>query len=351
MRPRSGRFRLFAGTCGVLLVPLLATACGAGAPGAEHDSGGEPTVVTSIYPLTWVAERVAGDAAQVRSLASGGDPHHLELTPRQMADVQEASLVVYIGGLQPPMDEAVTQQAQGHALDAASATRTGRTPGQNPSRGPADGHGHGGDVHGHGDGPRQGHHERPGQGHHERPGHGPEDGRRGHAFDPHIWLDPLRFAAVAERLGDRLAAADPAGADAYRQRAERTAGQLRELHRAYGTALRGCDTRTLVTSHRAFGHLAQRYDLRQVSIAGLDPEVQPAPTRLTDVVRIAERRDVRTVFHDQSASAELAGVVADEAGARTAALDTVTDPPTDDSRDYLAAMRANLDTLRKGLRC
>lgn len=280
----------------MLLVPLLATACGAGAPGAEQrDSGGEPTVVTSIYPLTWVAERVAGDAAQVRSLASGADPHHLELTPRQMADVQEASLVVYIGGLQPPMDEAVTHHAQDRALDAASATRTGRTAGQGPS-------------------------------------HGPADGRRGHAFDPHIWLDPLRFAAVAERLGDRLAAVDPAAADAYRQRAERTAGQLRELHRAYGTALRGCDTRTLVTSHRAFGHLAQRYDLRQVSIAGLDPEVQPAPTRLTDVVRVAERRHVRTVFHDRSASADLARVVADEVGARTAALDTVTDPPADDSR-------------------
>lgn len=319
MRPRSGRSRRFLRSGGLVLVPFLAAVACSG--DTSQAGNGPPTVVTSIYPLTWVAERVAGDTAQVTNLAdSSADPHHLELTPRQIVEAKEANLVVYIEGLQPAMDDAVARHAQGHSLDVASATRGGRTPGHGPDG--ADGQ-----------------------------GEGPGDRQRGRAFDPHIWLDPVRFAAVAQRVGDRLAAADPAHAQEYRQRARQTAGQLHELDHAYATALRECDTRTLVTSHRAFGHLTQRYDLRQLSIAGLDPEVEPAPARLAEVARVAAERDVRTIFHDQSASAEFARVVADEVGARTAALDTVTDPPEGDSSGYLAVMRANLGTLREALGC
>lgn len=320
MHPRSGRSRRFVRTCGVGLALLLTATVAACSAGTSEPEGASPTVVTSIYPVTWVAQRVAGDAAQVRSLAeSSADPHHLELTPRQIVEVKRAELVVHIRGLQPSLDEAVAQHARGRALDITSAARTGEAQGH----GQAQGHGH---------------------------GNQPEDGHRG-AFDPHVWLDPVRFATVAEQLGDRLAETDPAHAETYRQRAQETAGRLRDLDHTYSTALRRCDTRTLVTSHRAFGHLAQRYDLDQVSIAGLDPEVEPSPARLTEVVRAAEERNVATVFHDRSASAELATVVADEVGARIATLDTVTDPPADDSSGYLAAMRANLETLRKALGC
>lgn len=324
MHPRSGRSRRFVRTCGVGLAPLLTATVAACSAGTPQPEGASPTVVTSIYPVTWVAERVAGDAAQVRSLAeSSADPHHLELTPRQIVEVKRAELVVRIRGLQPSLDEAVVQHARGRALDVTSAAHPGEGPGNGPGNGQGQGHGHG---------------NQPGGGH------------RG-AFDPHVWLDPVRFATVAEQLGDRLAETDPAHAETYRQRARETAGRLRDLDHTYSTALRRCDTRTLVTSHRAFGHLAQRYDLNQVSIAGLDPQVEPSPARLTEIVRAAEEQNVTTVFHDRSASAELATVVADELGARIATLDTVTDPPADDSSGYLAAMRANLETLRKALGC
>lgn len=315
-------------TVPLLALVLLAVAAGCGGVGGAGDN--RPTVVTSIYPLTWLARQITGGHAQVHSLAgSGADPHHLEVTPRQVIDLQRAELTVYIRGLQPAMDDAIAQQGTDAALDVTSVVDV--LPAGNAHDGTASGRSENG-VHS-GDGGQPG-----GTG-----AHG--------AYDPHLWLDPLRFATVAQKLGDRIASVDPAHARAYEKRTGETVDRLRALHDAYTSGLRGCDSRVIVTSHSSFSYLAHRYDLHQVGIAGLGPDVEASPRRIAEVARIAAARNVGVIFHDQSGSAELATVVASETGARTAALDTVTQPPADGSGGYLAAMRANLQTLRSALGC
>lgn len=306
-RTRGSLVRRLAGAVVACLLILTGTA-GCGGLSASED--GPPTVVTSVYPLTWLARQVAGDDARVQNLGgSQADPHHLELTPRQLIDVERAEMSLYIKGMQPAMDEAVAQHGGKHDLDVASVVDIL----------PAAHQGHEAETRG--------------------------------APDPHMWLDPVRFASIARELGDRLAMVDKAHADAYERRAREVVHDLRELHRAYSSGLEGCDSRTIITSHSAFAYTAQRYGLHQVGIAGLDPEVEPSPGRLAQVTRIASDRDVDVIFHDQTGSAELASVIADEIGARTAPLDTVTHPPADGSGGYIAAMRGNLDKLRTALGC
>jgi zinc transport system substrate-binding protein len=80
-------------------------ACGSGT------GGGDPQrvdVVAGFYPLQYVAERVGGDAVRVTNLAKpGAEPHDLELNPRQVGEVIDAELIVYLKGFQPALDEAV----------------------------------------------------------------------------------------------------------------------------------------------------------------------------------------------------------------------------------------------------
>src|SRR5699024_8648935 len=71
--------------------------------------------------------------------------------------------------------------------------------------------------------------------------------RSRHGLDPHVWLDPIRFAAVARAIARALG--DPAAADPF-------ASRLRRLDDAYRRGLARCVRRTLVTSHAAFGYLA-----------------------------------------------------------------------------------------------
>src|SRR3990170_289340 len=105
----------------VLTAALALSGCvtSAADPGGEPaaDPDGTLRVAASFYPLQWVTEQVAGDAAVVSGLTPpGAEPHDLELGPRQVAGIGEADLVVYLAHFQPAVDEAVEQEAADSAL-------------------------------------------------------------------------------------------------------------------------------------------------------------------------------------------------------------------------------------------
>src|SRR5687768_2759209 len=91
----------------LLVVPAVAiaiatvSACGSdegrgGGPGGGTGGADRLTVSAAFYPLEYAASRVGGDAVEVTGLTKpGAEPHDLELTPKQVADVSGADLVVY----------------------------------------------------------------------------------------------------------------------------------------------------------------------------------------------------------------------------------------------------------------
>ncbi len=287
---------------------VLATTACSGDPGADA-AGGRVEVVASGYPLQYVAERVGQGHVTVEGLVPpGGDSHQVELTPRQVGRLGEVDLVVHLSGLQPSTDAALEQHGPGHVVDAADVADLGAAPGRPPGTGGTE------------------------------------------ALDPHFWLDPTRLAAVARAVAEGLAVVDPEHARDHAAAADALAADLAELDAAYREGLAGCRGRTLVTSHEAFGYLAERYGLVQVGITGLDPAVEPSPARLRDVVEVVEGRDVRTVFFEVSSGPALTQALADDLGLRTGVLDPVERAPAP-GEDYLSTMRANLRALQEGLDC
>ncbi|MGJ6960687.1 metal ABC transporter substrate-binding protein [Streptosporangium sp. G11] len=299
------------------------TACGAetgstagGSPGGASSvsTDGKPAVTAAMYPLQWLAERVGGPDAAVTGLTEPGvEPHDLELSPVQVAGMEKTRLIVYIKGVQPAVDEAVEQHAADRAFDAATSVT--------PLPAVAE------------------------EEHEGEEGHGHEEVD----YDPHLWLDPARFATVATRLGEKLAAADPAHAQAYKERAAATAAELATLDRELAKGLAACSSDAIVTSHAAFGYLADRYKLHQIGISGLDPDAEPSPARLAEVAKVAKQEKVTTIFTETLVSPKVAEILAQEVGAKTAVLDPVESQPS--NGDYLSAMRQNLSTLQAALSC
>ncbi len=290
------------------------TSCGAAASGTSG-TGDKPAVMAAFYPLQWLSQQVGGADVTVAGLTKPGvEPHDLELTARQVADIQESNLVVYIKGVQPAVDEAVAAHAPDRSFDAASVVKTL----------PATADEHEGET---GDG-----------GEHS-----------GVGYDPHIWLDPSRLATIATDLGARLATADPAHAAAYRDRAAKAAAELTMLDKEYQQGLATCTARAIVTSHAAFGYLADRYKLEQVGISGIDPDSEPSPARLAEVADVAKQKNVTTIFTEELVSPKVAEVLAKEVGAKTAVLNPIESRPA--TGDYLSAARQNLEALRTALGC
>jgi zinc transport system substrate-binding protein len=282
-----------------LLLPLaLAAALGLGACADRAPTpDGTADVVVAFYPLQFVVERVGGDAVRVESLtAPGAEPHDLELTPKQVGRLSKADLVVHIEGFQPAVDTAVEQQAPSRGLDVAGLTE-------------------------------------------------PDEAND----DPHVWLDPVRFAAIAEAVAARLADVEPSRAATFMANAAALRAQLSTLDADFRTGLTTCARRTFVTSHNSFGYLAARYGLEQVALTGLTPEDEPSPATVARVARFAEANRVTTIFFEELVSPDVARTLADEVGATALELSPLETRP--ETGDYLTQMRSTLAALRTALGC
>ncbi|MBH5334741.1 zinc ABC transporter substrate-binding protein [Streptomyces pactum] len=316
---------VLAGATALGLVGL--TACA-----ADESSGrtkdGKLDVVASFYPVQFLAERIGGEHVEVTALTKPGtEPHDLELKPRQIGRLSEAGLVVYLKGVQPAVDDAIEENGPEHIAELSTFTELEE-------------HGSAVDGHGHED-------EEHGADEHAEEGH--DHGHDGDA-DPHVWLDPVKYAEAAEGVGKALQKADPDHAADYRKN---TAGLVRELHALdteFKEGLAGRSSDTFITTHAAFGYLADRYGLRQEAISGVDPESEPSPARIRELHETAEHEKVGTVFFETLASDRTARTLADDLNLKTDVLDPL-EGITDRSRgdDYFAVQRANLKALRQAL--
>jgi zinc transport system substrate-binding protein len=284
-------------TISVLLIVLaLAPAC---SPGDDREDG-SVRVVSSFYPLFEAARRVGGERVEVSNLTPPGvEPHDVELTPTQVDVLEDANLVLYLGGGFQPAVEQVLARARTRALDLLSKV----------------------DV---------------------------------VDRDPHIWLDPRRMTAVIDGIEQALAEADPAGTGLYRDNARMLRAEVGDLDREFQAALTTCERRVFVTSHESFAYLAERYGLRQEAVAGLSPESEPDPERLAELADIVATTGTTTIFTETLVSPDVAGALAREARVSTAVLNPLEGLSEADiraGRTYTSVMRDNLAALRAGLGC
>ncbi|WP_370635442.1 metal ABC transporter substrate-binding protein [Cellulomonas sp. C5510] len=304
---------------------LVLSACSSGGGDGSGGSGGDDgvQVLASFYPLQYVAEQVGGELVSVDSLTPpGAEPHDLELSPAQVDQVGRADLVVYLSQFQAAVDEAVEANPPGHVVDAAQDTEL------HAAEHDEDGEEHADDEHG--------------DEHGEEHDHG--------SLDPHFWLDPSRLPAVADDVAAQLGELDPDHADEFEANARTFAQAMTDLDDEYAAGLATCESRTIVTTHEAFSYLADRYDLEQVGISGVDPEGEPSPARLAEVGDVVRAEGVTTIFFETLASPKVAETLADELGVETAVLDPL-EGLTDDTQDYVSVAKTNLETLRTALSC
>ncbi|MGW0992068.1 metal ABC transporter substrate-binding protein [Streptomyces sp. NPDC002523] len=311
--------RLIPGSAILAVTALgLGTLSACSTDSAAAGGTGRFDVVASFYPMAFLAERIGGDHVHVTTLTSPGqEPHDLEISPRQIAGIEESDAVLYLKNLQPSVDDAVAQSSVKTKIDAASLTTLEE---------------HGNEVGGH------------------AAAHDSHSGEESGAKDPHIWLDPVRYAQVAEGVGKAFEKADPDHAADYRENTAALVEKLDALNTQFKDGLTHTRTKVFITTHAAFGYLAERYGLTEEAINGLDPESEPSAARVRDLERMAKADGVSTVFYETLVSDKTAKTVAQDANLRTDVLDPI-EGITSKSRgkDYFTVQQANLKALQQAL--
>ena len=284
-----------------LLIPLLlVSACGS-PDSTSSTASTTPNIVAAFYPLQYAAQQVGGSDVTVKNLTQPGvEPHDLELSAAQVAEISQADLVLYIKGFQPAVDDAIAQQALDRSIDVTSALELLSGP----------------------------------------------DGA-----DPHVWLDPANMSKIGEIIAGRLSTIEPTKAAAFARNSSALTNSMKALTTEFTSGLARCKTKSLVVSHDAFGYLAHVFGFTQVGISGLNPEAEPSPARMRDVAEVIRANNVTTIYYETLVDPKVAQTIADETGAAAVMLDPLEGLGPSSTGDYLSVMKSNLATLKQGQRC
>ncbi|WP_232464640.1 metal ABC transporter substrate-binding protein [Bordetella genomosp. 8] len=136
--------------------------------------------------------------------------------------------------------------------------------------------------------------------------------------DPHAWQNLANGAIYARNIGAALAEADPAHADAYRQRTDAYVAKIEALDQRVKQAFAALppERRRVVTSHDAFGYFGQAYGVTFISTMGISTDAEPSAADLANIIDQVKREKVPAVFLENVSNPRLGQRIAHESGAK-----------------------------------
>lgn len=334
----------------VLLVAVLAVftaACGdKSTTSKKTDEKDKLTVYTTVYPLSYFAQRIGGDYVDVSSIyPAGANEHTFEPTQKDMMNLADADIFFYIGlGLEGFVENAkktlanedVTMVATAdNVSDEKLAVSTGHVHAEEEHE--ADAH----DDHDHAATEEEHDHDEHGHDEHE---HGD--------IDPHVWLSPTISQDLALAIKNTLVEKMPAQESTFNKNYEALVKELQDLDNDFKAMTDKAQNKTFFVSHAAFGYIAGQYGLTQVPIAGLNSQNEPSQKELTKIVDKANELHIHYILFEQNVSSKLAEVIQKEVGAESLVLHNLSVLTADDEKNnetYFTLMEKNIQTLEKAL--
>jgi anchored repeat ABC transporter substrate-binding protein len=173
-------------------------------------------------------------------------------------------------------------------------------------------------------------------------------GRHVHGeIDPHLWEDVANVKAYVQLIRDTLSDADPDGAAAYEDATAAYLAELDELDSYVRDTLARIpeDRRQLVTTHDAFGYLAEAYDMTVAGFVVPNPAQEPSAQQVTRLSETIDNLEVPAVFMEPNLAhrASVLTQVAEDHGVQVCKL--YGDSFDADAQSYVAMMRHNADEL------
>lgn len=271
----------------------------------------KPQIVASFYPLHFFTSQIVQDKADVYNITpAGAEPHDYEPTTRDLARIEDSSLLVLNGGKLEGWGDRVTENLK----DKKTLILTVGTTIANQET--------------------------------------IEDGEK--IQDPHIWLSPILVKKEINMILQALSQVDQTNSGFYQTNAQKLLSKLDTLDASFREGLNNCARKDIITAHAAFGYLASEYGFNQVSITGLSPDNEPSVQQLAEVTEFAKKNEVKYIFFESLISPKLSQTIASEIGAKTLVLNPIeglSEEEIKNGKSYFSEMENNLTNLKLALEC
>ncbi len=314
--------------CGLLLCILFGGCAGRVTEPAQAEDGLK--IVTTNFPLFDFARTVAGGHASVQMLLPpGAESHSYEPSPRDIIDIQDCDLVLYIGGENDAWIETILNsmgEARPETLALIDCVDT-------LDEAEADGMTIAGHEHEH------------------EHGHAHEQ-----AYEPdeHIWTSLRNAAQMTEAICATLSALDPSCAADYQANSAAYLAQLDALDAQFTDMIDAAARNSIVVGDRfPFAYFARDYGLAwYAAFPGCSAHSEPSAATvalLTDRIKTAQ---LPAVFYIEFSNHKVADAIAESAGVGTLLLHSchnVTRDQLEAGESYLSLMQQNYLTLAEAL--
>lgn len=307
----------------LVLITLILIGCTSGIENEDAGSTSELKIFTTVYPLKDFTEKIGAPYVSVESIYPPNvDEHSYEPSQRDMMKIVEADLFFHIGfGLEGFVnktqsimeEEGVKVVALGEEIQIEANHQI------------SENHKH--------------EHEQ-----NDDSAHGP--------IDPHIWIDPIYAKQLAERITTHLSQSLPKHKDHFEKNMNELGRQFDELHEQFLSITNQAKHDTIIVSHAAFNYWELRYNIKQLSVAGLTPSQEPSQKQLQYLIDTVHENNLKYILVEQNVTSRLVDVIADEADLKRVPihnLATLTEKDIERDEDYFTLMKANLKTLEKAL--
>ena len=266
------------------------------------------TVVTTFTIIQDIAQNVAGDVATVESITkAGAEIHDYEPTPKDVAKVQEADLILYNGMNLERWFEKFYQDAKDVPVVVVT---DGITP--IPIKAGA---------------------------YKDLP-------------NPHAWMSVSNALIYVENIKNAFITHDPANKDIYIKNAEEYSQKIKAMDEPLRAKLNQIpeNERWLVTSEGAFSYLAKDYGLKEAYLWDINAEQQGTPQQVKDLINIVKTNKIPVVFSESTISDKPAKQVAKETGANYGGVLYVDSLSEKDGTvpTYLDLLNVTVSTVVKG---
>jgi len=272
----------------------------------------KPIVALTTFPLYDIAKHIGGKSIEIINiLPFGVEPHDYEPTPKIMADIEKASLVVYSGAGLEPWTHGFS--FKGKVIDMSRFVKLRELK-------------------------KDEFHE-----HHSNK-----------VIDPHYWLNFSNMAKATELITNELIKIVPKNKSLYIKNKDLYLKMLKKLDDDFHNKLSQCDRDTIIVNHNAFGYLAEKYDFHVKSVSGLSPDAQANAKNIISLIGEIKEHNVSTLFFESFVSDKAIKSLAKETKTQVGILEPLGNITADEAKKHLTyeiLMKDNLLKLSKALSC
>src|SRR5690625_3269717 len=271
----------------------------------------ELLLYTSVYPIQFVTEQIAGDVATVKSIYPPGvDAHTYEPTTKEITAIANANAFIFIGGGMESFAKTAAEALRSqhvHLVELSSYSELFLTSNKKEAVNEAN-------------------------------------------LDPHIWLNRLRMVQIGEIIKDVLIELSPQNEEKFTHNFLELKEELTKLDESFESTLMSKEQKEVLVTHAAYGYWENRYGIEQIAISGLSSSDEPSQKELANIARFALDKDIHYVLFEQTSSSRIGTIIQEYIQAEKLyihQLEVLTEEDIKNNETYLTLMYKNLDMLDK----